>query len=36
MVWVDYTDLRKIKRLARLDEEIRALIGIQIGEMKDR
>ena len=36
MVWVDYPDLRKIKRLARLDEEIRALTGIQIGEMQDR
>jgi RNA recognition motif-containing protein len=36
MVWVDYSDLRKIKRLARLDEDIRALTGIQIGEMQDR
>ncbi len=36
MMWMDYPELRKIKRLARLDKEIRALTGIQIGEMNDK
>ena len=32
MAWVDYPDVRKIKRLAKLDQDIRELTGIQIGE----
>ena len=35
VVGVDYPDLRKIKRLAKLDEEIRALTGIQIRRAKE-
>ena len=31
MVWVDYPDLRKIKRLARMEQDVRALTGMEIG-----
>jgi glycogenin glucosyltransferase len=31
MVWVDYPDLRKIKRLARMEQDVRALTGVEIG-----
>ncbi len=35
MAWVDFPDVRKIKRLARLDRDIRELTGIQVGEIPE-
>ena len=36
MVWVDYPDLRKIKRLARMERDVRELMGMEIGAVPAR
>ena len=36
MVWVDYPDLRKIKRLARMERDVRELMGMKIGAVPAR